>query len=166
VPNSRNTLLGMRVPGAMVAELEDGHVNPLTAHDVLFRGRSLVIGVPGAFTPLCTERHVPNLVQSAERLRRSGFDHLVCFVASDPFVTQAWQRVVDPKGWIRFVSDGNLNFCRALGLNTHEQSLFLGDRSERYLMIVQDGIIEKVRVEQRITDYSCTRPSDFVLENI
>lgn len=166
MPHSRSILVGMRIPGVMVAELDEGQVRPVSAHDVLGRGRTLCIGVPGAFTPVCTERHVPSLVRSAERLRRSGFDHLVCMVASDPFATDAWQRVVDPKRWIRFVSDGNLNFCRALALNTHEQSLFLGDRSERYLLVVQSGAIEKVRIEQRITDYSCTHPADFILEQI
>lgn len=166
MPNSRNDLAGTYVPPALVAELIDGQIVPVRAHDVVGRGKTLVIGVPGAFTPVCTERHVPGLVNNAERLRRSGYDNLVCVVASDPFSTEAWARQVDPKRWVRFVSDGNLNLCRAMGLVTHEQKFFLGDRSERYMLIVQNGVIETARVEKQISDYSCTRPDAFVIEGV
>lgn len=162
---TRNILVGMHIPGAMVAELIDGQIVPHRAYDVIGRGRTLLVGVPGAFTPVCTERHVPGLVSNAERLRRSGYDNIVCMVASDPFVVNAWAKMVDPRRWIRFISDGNLNFCRALGLATHEQKLFLGDRSERYLLVIEKGVIQTVRVETQITDYSCTRADSFVIES-
>jgi peroxiredoxin len=163
---TRNDLTGMRVPGSLVAELIGGEIVPLRAYDVLGKGRTLAVGVPGAFTPVCTERHVPGLVANAERLRRSGYDHIVCIVAGDPFVTDAWARQMDPKRWIRFISDGNLNLAHALGLATHEHKLFLGDRSERYMLIIDKGTIETVRVEKQITDYSCTRAEAFVIDGV
>lgn len=167
MPASRaQQLAGTYVPPALVAELIDGQIIAMRAHDVMGRGRTLAIGVPGAFTPVCTERHVPGLVDNAERLRRSGYDNLVCFVAGDPFVTEAWARQLDPKRSVRFVSDGNLNLCRAMGMVTHEQKLFLGDRSERYMLVAQNGVIETVRVEKQITDYRCTRPEAFVIEGV
>lgn len=162
----RHELVGSRVSGALVAELVNGEIMPVRAYDVLGKGRTLAIGVPGAFTPVCTERHVPGLVANAERLRRSGYDHIVCIVASDPFVTDAWARQMDPKRWIRFVSDGNLNLAHAMGLTTHEHKLFLGDRSERYMLIIDNGTIETVRVEKQITDYSCTRSEAFIIEGV
>lgn len=113
----------MRVPDALIAELVNGQVTPIKASDLLGQGRALVIGVPGAFTPACTERHLPGLVNNAERLRRSGYDKLVCIVASDPFATDAWSRQVDPERKVRFISDGNLNLARTLGLISHEQQL-------------------------------------------
>lgn len=163
MPNSRNILVGLKIPGALLAELVDGQVMPVRAYDLMGNGRTLAIGTPGAFTPVCSEQHVPGLIANAERLRKSGFQSLVCIVASDPFVTHAWAKVVDPEQRIRFVSDGNLNFAKALGLVTHEQKLFLGDRSERYLLSVRDATIETVRVEQHILDYTCTMPDDLVL---
>lgn len=162
----RNDLVGMRVPTARVADLVDGQIVPLMACDVLGKGRTLVIGVPGAFTPICTERHVPGLVANAERLRRSGYDNIVCVVASDPFVTSAWARQVDPNGAIRFVSDGNLHLAYALGLTTRQHKLFLGDRSERYMLIIDNGLIETVRIEKQITDYSCTRADILIIEGV
>ena len=102
-------------------------------------------------------------IQSSDALDRRVEQHVV---ASDPFVMEAWSKIVDPERSIRFVSDGNLNLCRALGLVTHEQELFLGDRSERYMLVVQNGVIEALRVETKITDYSCTRPDAFVVEGV
>ncbi|MFT3723456.1 MAG: peroxiredoxin [Hyphomonadaceae bacterium] len=160
---TRATLVGDRLPSALLAELIDGQVVSARAYDVLGQGRTLAIGVPGAFTPTCSDQHVPGLVNNADRLRRSGFDHLVCIVASDPFVTHAWSKVVDRGRKVRFVSDGNLYFARALGLTSHEQKLFLGERSERYLMVARSGIIETVRVEAHIASYTCTQPDDLVL---
>lgn len=70
---------------------------------------------------------------------------------------------MDPAGKIRFVSDGNLHLAKALGLSTHDQKLFLGDRSERYMLTVRNGSIETVRVEAHLADYACTRPEDVVV---
>jgi glutaredoxin/glutathione-dependent peroxiredoxin len=166
MPSSRDMIIGRKIPAAMLAELVDGEIVPIRACDLLGRGHVLAVGVPGAFTPVCSEQHLPNLVSNADKLRRSGFDHLVCVVAGDPFVTQAWSRVVDPSGRIRFVSDGNLNLARALGLNIREHKLFLGERSERYMLSIRNNTIETVRVEQQIVDYSCTRTDEFVLDNV
>lgn len=160
------SLLGQRVPDVQVAELIDGQIVPVSAMDVLGRVRTLAIGVPGAFTPVCTERHVPGLVANAEKLHRSGYDKLVCIVASDPFSTEAWAKMMDAKRWIRFISDGNLNLARALGLLTQEQELFMGARSKRYMLATRAGLIESVRVEKQVADYACTRPDAFVLESV
>lgn len=162
---SNAILVGNKITGALLAELVDGQIQPVRAYDVLGNGRTLAIGVPGAFTPVCTDQHVPALIRNAERLRRSGYDHLVCIVASDPFVTEAWSRIVDPKRWVRFVSDGNLSFAKSLGFVTHEQKLFLGDRSERYMLSMREGVIETVRVEKHLADYACTRPDDFIVDD-
>ncbi len=161
---SREVIVGRKLTGAMLAELVDGQVVPVSAYDVMSKGHVLAIGVPGAFTPVCSEQHVPAMVQNASRLRRSGYDHLVCIVACDPFVTDAWANVVDPGRSVRFISDGNLNFAKWLGLVTQEQKLFLGDRSQRYMLSIRDATIETVRIEAQITDYACTKPDNLVLE--
>ena len=163
---TRNILVGMRMPEAMVAELIDGQLVPRRACDVVGRRIRWSLACRAPSPPSARSAHVPGLVANAAQLRRSGFDNIVCVVASDPFVMDAWSKIVDPERSIRFVSDGNLNLCRALGLVTHEQELFLGDRSERYMLVVQNGVIEALRVETKITDYSCTRPDAFVVEGV
>jgi peroxiredoxin len=155
---------GRRLPVAQLGEIVDGEVVATRARDVFGKGLALVVGVPAAFSPVCSERHVPSLVANADRIRRGGVSQIVCVVTSDPFAMQAWARVMDPAGKVRFVSDGNLDFTRGLGLVTRHTGYFLGDRSERYMMTTRDGVVETMRIERQITDYTCTRPDEFVLE--
>jgi glutaredoxin/glutathione-dependent peroxiredoxin len=120
--------------------------------------------MPGAFTPICAGRHLPSLLKSADRLRAGGVSEVACIVTSSPFAVDAWAKVADPARKIRFLSDGNLSFSRALRLTTHEADLFMGECSKRYLLTVRDGAIEVVRVEESILDMSCTDPDELVLD--
>jgi peroxiredoxin len=115
---------------------------------------------------VCSEKHLPSLVRNADRLRQAGVGQLVCVVTSDPWSVDAWTKVVDPARKVRFVSDGNLSFTRALGLSTHEPKLFIGERSERYMLTVRNGAIESARIEDHIANLVCTEPDDFVLEEV
>ena len=118
-----------------------------------------MIGIPGAYTPICADRHVPELVRDADRLRAAGFDMIGCIASNDPFVLQKWTREIDPQGKICFLSDGNLEFAAALGLLQTEESLFLGTRSERYALTIEGGFIKRLKVEASIFDVKCTSPS-------
>lgn len=153
-----------RFSEAMLAELVDGEIRPISAQAAFGSGCPLVVGVPGAFTPVCHEQHVPALVRRADELRMQGYTMLACVVASDPFVTAAWARVVDPEGKLRFFSDGNLDFARSLNLTVDERGLFLGKRSERYMLAVRDGVITSSRIEQHLADYACTQPEEMLVD--
>jgi 2-Cys peroxiredoxin 5 len=151
---------GNLIPEALLGRLEGGELRAMRSVD-LFRGhRSIVMGVPGAFTPVCTQRHVPDFVDNADALRRAGFTQLICIAPNDPFVLDMWSRMLDPGGRIKFVSDGNLEFNRALGLLSEGRSLFLGTRSERYLLVIDNGTIAHLRIEPNAMAYSCTRAAD------
>jgi peroxiredoxin len=164
MPNRHDVFIGRRLPDVYLGEMRNGEIESINAQEVLGRGRVLAVGAPGAFTPVCSSEHVPGLVANHDKLKRSGISDLVCIVAGDPFVTDVWRRSVDPLGRVRFVSDGNLDFARAMGLLERETSLFMGDRSQRYLLLVQDGVIASLRVEASMLDLSCTRSDEFVLE--
>jgi peroxiredoxin len=82
--------------------------------------------------------------------------HLACIVTSDPFAIDPWRKEIDPSGKIRFLSDGNLSLARALGLMSHEPTLFLGERSARYVILTDDGVVSTVRVENSILEVGCT----------
>ena len=153
---------GQRIPYAALAELHDGEIS-LTHTEQLFAGRSAVVmGMPGAFTPVCSQQHLPNFIGSAERLKAAGYQMLICICPNDPWVIEAWARQIDPQRRIRFLSDGNLELTRKLGLVSRVEGYHLGDRSERYTMILRDAVIEKLAVEQDILQFSCTT-SDAVL---
>lgn len=154
---------GARVPAVNLGCLDRGAVTSVNAEQVFGGKRSVVLGVPGAFTPLCTKEHVPDFVASADRLVASGFDQLLCVSPNDPFVLEAWQKLVDPRRKLTFFSDGNLDFCRALGLSLKNEELFLGVRSRRYMLIVDHLMIQRVRVEANILTFACTRAEEALL---
>jgi len=149
-------ILGERVPRVSLGYIEDGILCSATTEEIFGSGRVLILGVPGAFTPVCTQQHVPDFVRNADQLHAAGFEALLCLAASDPFTLDAWAQTLDPDRRIRFVSDGNLDFAAALGLVRPHRDLFLGRRSERYLMVVNELKIQVFRVEDSILTVSCT----------
>jgi peroxiredoxin len=153
-------LNGSRLPAVLLARLENNTIRAVSTEKLFAYGQAVVMGIPGAFTPVCTQRHIPEFVQNAERLTAAGYSHLVCIAPNDPFVLDAWARRVDPLSKIEFYSDGNLEFARSLGLLEQVSHLYLGWRSSRYLMVTSDGMIQRLRVEKDPVEYHCTRPQD------
>lgn len=161
--NDPTSLPNCTVPDIKLACLDHGDVIAVSASAVFAHGRTVILGVPGAFTPVCTEKHIPDFLRQADAFDMQGCRQLVCIAPNDPFVLEAWSRIVDPERRIRFLSDGNLEFTRALALDRHNTSLFMGERSERYLMIVENGTIVRLRVEEDILTFaSCC--ADIALE--
>lgn len=156
--------IGQRAPLAMLAELVGEEVKAVST-DMLFAGRrAVVIGAPGAFTPICTRNHVPEFVAAADNMRRAGYSLVACIVASDPFATERWAREMDPERKVRFLSDGNLDFARAANLVSLERDLFLGERSARYLMVLENAVVHRFSVERSMMDLSCTRAQDVFVD--
>jgi len=164
--NVQARLVGQRVPAVRVGEMVDGQLRTVRMPELIGMGSAVIVGVPAAFSPVCSEKHLPSLVRNADRLRQAGVGQLVCVVTDNPWAIDAWAKVVDPAHKVRFLSDGNLSFTRALTVSTHEPKYFLGERSERYMLTVRSGLIESVRVEDHIANISCTEPDDFVLEEV
>lgn len=153
-------LIGRRTPDATLGYMEAGTLQTVDAAQVYANERVVTIGVPGAFTPICTKQHLPDFISNAERLKQSGFSKLVCIAANDPFVLDEWARQLDPDRQVQFLADGNLSFSRSLGLASKMPTLFLGERSERFMMITQDGVIKHFRIEPNVLTFSCTRAED------
>jgi peroxiredoxin len=134
--------------------LADGALHKISARELFASGRSIVMGIPGAFTPVCTQRHIPDFVSHADRFAQSGITQLVCIAPNDPFVLAEWAKIVDPDHRLRFFSDGNLEFVRALGVSCDIGNLFCGERGERYLMVIEHGTIVRFQVEENILNYA------------
>jgi peroxiredoxin len=142
-----NTVLGSRVPEIDFGRFADGQFSTLPAKEIFARHRTIALGVPGAFTPACSDLHVPDFIHKAPQLRASGFSQLLCIAPNDPFVLRAWADALDPTQQILFLSDGNLDSAEALGMTIRNRAMFLGKCCERSLMIVEDGIITRMRSE-------------------
>lgn len=139
--------VGARAPEALLAEIVRGQVAVLDTNDLFRNGRAVILGVPGAFTPLASQQCVPELVRNADALHASGYHTLVCVAPESPWVVRKWADELDPKGRIRFLSDGNLAWTSALGLLTRDADGFLGECPKRYLLSLHDGVIEHLRVD-------------------
>ena len=116
--------------------------------DDLFKGRKVVlVAVPGAFTPTCDRNHLPGYVAKADALRAKGFDAIIVTAVNDIFVLTAWAKSSGAGEGIEFAADGNGDFAKALGLAMDGTGFGLGTRSKRYSMVVEDGVVRSLNVE-------------------
>ncbi len=114
----------------------------------IFRGKKIVLfAVPGAFTPTCHKNHLPSYLKHHDAILARGVDAIMVTSTNDPFVMSAWADATGGKGKIEFLSDGNGDFAKAVGLGLDGSGFGLGLRSKRYAMIVNDGKVEWMAVE-------------------
>ena len=112
------------------------------------KGKKIAIfGLPGAFTPTCSAKHVPSYLQNLDKLKSKGVDEVWCFAVNDPFVMGAWARDQKASGRIRFMGDGSAAYTRKLGLDLDLNARGLGTRCQRFSMIVDDGVVKSLNVE-------------------
>jgi len=115
----------------------------------LVKGKKIAIfGLPGAFTPTCSAKHVPSYLQNMDQLKAKGIDEVWCFAVNDPFVMGAWSRDQKANGKIRFMADGSAEYTKKLGLDFDLNARGLGTRCQRFSMIVDDGVVKQLNVEQ------------------
>ncbi|HNS86685.1 MAG TPA: peroxiredoxin [Parvularculaceae bacterium] len=115
--------------------------------DVLGSGKVALFSVPGAFTPTCSARHLPGFVEKAEQLRAKGVDKIVCMSVNDAFVMKAWAEAQSAIGKVEMLADGNGDFARALGLTFDGKGFGMGERSQRFAAVLENGVIKQLFVE-------------------
>ena len=126
---------------------EDGSPAPVSTTDV-FGGKTVALfAVPGAFTPTCDARHLPGFRDHAGDLKAKGIDLIACTSVNDVFVMKAWGKASEA-GDIKMLADGNGQFAKAIGLELDASKFGMGPRSQRYAMVVRDGVVERLDVEE------------------
>ena len=136
---------GERVPDAILQYVHDG-VQKIDTH-TLFEGNKLVLfAVPGAFTPTCSERHLPGFVEHFDAFQNKGIG-VACMAVNDPFVMHAWGESQHVPQGLRMLSDGNGEFTRALGLEMDASAYGMGTRSKRFALYAENGVVKQVFVE-------------------
>jgi peroxiredoxin len=121
----------------------------------LVKGKTIAIfGLPGAFTPTCSAQHLPGYVKLADQLKAKGVDEIWCISVNDAFVMGAWGRDQKATGIVRMMADGSAAFTKALGLEFDLVAKGFGVRSQRYSMLVQDGVVKQLNVESGGFDVS------------
>ena len=140
--------VGDKLPETTFITMAEAGPQPRTTDEV-FAGRTVALfAVPGAFTPTCSARHLPGFIEKAEDLKATGVDAIACVSVNDVFVMDAWAKSQNAGEAVTMLADGNAAFARAVGLEMDGSKVGLGTRSQRYSMIVKDGVVATLNVEE------------------
>ena len=140
--------VGDRIPQATFQQVTPEGPKPVDSDD-FFKGRRVALfAVPGAFTPTCSARHLPGFVEKADQLKAKNIDEIACTAVNDAFVMGAWAQQGGTDGKVTMLADGNGDFARATGLEFDGAKFGMGRRSQRYSMVVNDGVVEQLNVEE------------------
>ena len=137
---------GDAVPDVTVQMMKDGRPGPVSLRDLTAGKKVVLFAVPGAFTPTCSLQHLPGFVSKADEIKAKGVDEIICTAVNDAFVMDAWGKSASADA-ISMVADGNGDLASALGLEMDGSGFGLGTRSQRYAMVIDDGVISKLAVE-------------------
>ena len=139
--------VGDKLPSIDVQHMADGQVQTINT-DELFGGKKVVLfALPGAFTPTCSSAHVPGYLVNSDQFFEKGVDSIICLSVNDAFVMHAWGLDQNVEDRILMLADGSGNFTRAVGLELDLVAAGMGLRSQRYAMVVNDGVLEVLNVE-------------------
>lgn len=139
---------GDKMPQGSFKSLGDEGMNDITTEE-LFSGKKVALfSVPGAFTPTCSNEHLPSYLKNWEAIKSQGFDTIACIAVNDAFVMNAWGKDRGVEDKILMLADGNGDYTKALGLELDGSGFGLGIRGKRFSIVVNDGIAEKVSVDE------------------
>ncbi|MCA1847280.1 MAG: peroxiredoxin [Actinobacteria bacterium] len=139
--------VGDKVPNVKLMTLTSDGLKPVQSGEVLGTGKVVLFGVPGAFTPTCSDHHLPGFVMQADEILAKGVDRIACIAVNDPFVMGAWANAQNTGDKILMLSDGNGEFAAAAGLDLDLTAIGLGSRTKRYAAILQDGVVQELLIE-------------------
>jgi len=140
--------VGDKIPSVTLRHLNtEGGVNAVSADDY-FKGKTVaVFGLPGAYTRTCSSRHLPGYVANSDALKAKGIDEIACVSVNDAFVMNAWGKEHNAAGKVTMLGDGSCELTEALGLTVDRVAAGMGIRSQRYSMVVKDGVVTELNVE-------------------
>lgn len=142
--------IGERIPDATLSTPTEDGPRPISTADI-FNGKTVALfAVPGAFTPTCSARHLPGFVDNRAELAAKGVDTIACISVNDAFVMGAWAKANELNGQddVLMLADGNGDLTRELGLILNATGFGMGERSQRYSMLVKDGVVTQLNIEQ------------------
>ncbi len=147
----------IRVGDGPVCGGSDGHWQDVATNE-LFSGKKIIaFALPGAYTPTCSSTHVPGYEAHYDELKSCGIDEVYCVAVNDAFVMQQWAHSLGIQN-VKMLPDGNAAFARGMGMLVSKENLGFGERSWRYSMFVENGVIKKLFIEPGISDNCPTDP--------
>jgi peroxiredoxin len=141
--------VGDRLPDTTFMTMgPDGSPKPMKTGEVFGGKKVALFGIPGAYTGVCTKQHLPSYLQNYDELKKKGFDTIACTSTNDIFVLTNWSKDTKADGKILMLGDGSAEFAKKIGLDIDLSARGMGVRSRRYSMIVQDGVVKALNVEE------------------
>ena len=139
--------VGDKFPSVMLKRLGANGMEDVNTDEVM-RGKKVVLfAVPGAFTPTCHLKHLPGFIESAAEFKKLGIDTVACVAVNDPFVLAGWAETSGGKGKVLFLSDGNAEFTKKIGMDFDGSGVGLGTRSKRYAALIENGVVKALNIE-------------------
>ena len=139
--------VGDTIPDVQIMTTTGGNPTHVQTREVLGSGKVVLFAVPGAFTPTCSDYHLPSYVIRHDELMAKGVDTVACISVNDPFVMDAWGDSQNVGDSVLMLADGNGDFTAAVGLEMDGSGFGLGSRSQRYAMVLEDGVVTALAVE-------------------
>ena len=139
--------VGDTIPSGTLQIMGDAGPTPVTTDEIFFGKKVVLFAVPGAFTPGCSMTHLPGYVVNADKIKETGVDTIACLSVNDAFVMGAWGKAQNADH-IMMLADGNGDYTKSLGLELDGRGFGMGMRSQRFAMIVDDGIVTTLNVEE------------------
>ena len=139
--------LGEKIPSVTLQQKTDEGVSDISTDQIFSDKKVVLFALPGAFTPTCSAAHLPGYVVKADELKEKGIDQIVCLSVNDAHVMKAWGDQQNVEGRVMMIADGSCHFTHAVGLELDRREGGMGIRSQRYAMIVNDGVVELLNVE-------------------
>ena len=144
--------VGAEVPPATLKQMAPAGIEDVDLLPLLKGKRVILFGLPGAYTPVCSTQHLPGFVADADKLKAGGVAAIACISANDPFVMSAWGKEHGVGDKVMMLCDPEAAFTKSLGLSLDLSALGLGERSKRWSMVVEDGVVTTINIEDSIFD--------------
>ncbi len=138
---------GDELPNVTLTHMTGEGPKEITTEELFAGKRVVLFALPGAFTPTCSAAHLPGYVVHADAVKAKGVDRIVCLSVNDAFVMDAWAKTQNVDGRVEMIADGNGDFTRAVGLELDLRPRGLGVRSQRYAMVVDDGVVKTLSID-------------------
>ena len=150
------------IPNSEVFLLENGEPIKKNIENILKNKKSIIFGLPGAYTSVCSAKHLPGYINNSEKYKQKGIDQIICMSVNDPFVMNAWGKENNVGDKIIMVGDPFLNFTKAIGAEVDKSGRGLGIRSNRYTMLVDNLKVIKIQEEQYTSSCEISAAENFL----
>jgi peroxiredoxin len=153
---------GNNVPNATLKQMTPDGIQNVDLATLLAGKKVILFGLPGAYTPVCSSAHLPGYIDEADKLKAEGVAEIACISVNDPFVMSAWGKQHGADGKVLMLSDPEASFTRSLGLSLDLSAFGLGERSQRYSMVIEDGVVTTINIEKSIFDHGASAASSLL----